>query len=111
MGDIQPKKLKEITVTELKSRLDKEVIFLLDVREDYEYEVANLGGTLIPLNKVANRSAEVPKDREVIVMCKMGGRSAKAIELLKEQGFENLVNLKGGITAWQNEIDPSMDTY
>ena len=111
MGDIQPKKLKEISVQELKSRIDLDKVFLLDVREDYEYEIANLGGTLIPLNKVANRSAEIPKYKEVIVMCKMGGRSAKAIELLQEQGFENLVNLKGGITAWQKEIDPSMDVY
>ncbi len=111
MGDIQPKKLKEITVQDLEIKLKEENIFLLDVREDYEYEIANLGGTLIPLNKVSNRSAEIPKDKEVIVMCKMGGRSAKAIELLQEQGFENLVNLKGGITAWQKEIDPSMDTY
>ena len=113
MGEVQPKQLSEITVQELESRLKNESksIFLLDVREDYEYEIANLGGTLIPLNKVVNRSEEIPKDKEVIVMCKMGGRSAKAIELLKAKGFSNLVNLKGGISAWQKEIDPGMDTY
>ena len=111
MGDIQPKKLNEITVQELATRLSQEEVFLLDVREDYEYEIADLGGVLIPLHKVVNRVSEIPKEMEVVVMCKTGGRSAKAIELLQEQGFDNLVNLIGGISAWQKQIDPSMDAY
>lgn len=111
MGDIQPKKLNEITVQELATRLSQEEVFLLDVREDYEYEIADLGGVLIPLHKVVDRVSEIPKEKEVVVMCKTGGRSAKAIELLQEQGFDNLVNLIGGISAWQKQIDPSMDAY
>ncbi len=111
MGDIQPKKLNEITVQELATRLSQEEVFLLDVREDYEYEIADLGGVLIPLHKVVNRVSEIPKEMEVVVMCKTGGRSSKAIELLQEQGFDNLVNLIGGISAWQKQIDPSMNAY
>ena len=111
MGAVKQESIKEISVQELKERLDKGAVELIDVREDYEYEIANLGGKLIPLNKVLSRSNEIPKDKEVVMMCKMGGRSKKAIELLQKEGFENLVNLKGGITAWQKEIDPSMTAY
>lgn len=111
MGNIEAKQLKEISVQELAHRLKENKVFLLDVREDYEYEIANLGGVLIPLNKVVNQVDQIPRDKEVVVMCKMGVRSAKAIELLSEQGFDNLVNLKGGITAWWKEIDSSMDVY
>ena len=111
MGNIEAKQLTEISVQELANRLKENEVFLLDVREDYEYEIANLGGVLIPLNKVIYQVDRIPKDKDVVVMCKTGGRSAKVIELLKKQGYENLVNLKGGITAWQQEIDPSMDVY
>lgn len=111
MGEVKQKLVREISVQELKEKLDKGAVELIDVREDYEYEIANLGGKLIPLNKVLSRSNEIPKDKEVVMMCKMGGRSKKAIELLRSEGFENLINLKGGITAWQKEIDPSMTTY
>lgn len=111
MGAVKQESIKEISVQELKERLDKGAVELIDVREDYEYEIANLGGKLIPLNKVLSRSNEIPKDKEVVMMCKMGGRSKKAIELLQKEGFENLINLKGGITAWQKEIDPRMTAY
>lgn len=111
MGDVKEAPIKEISVQELKAKMDSGALELIDVREDYEYEIANLGGKLIPLNKVLNRSSEIPKDKEVVVMCKMGGRSKKAIELLQKEGFENLINLKGGIMAWQKEIDPSMTAY
>ena len=111
MGAVKQESIKEISVQELKERLDKGAVELIDVREDYEYEIANLGGKLIPLNKVLSRSNEIPKDKEVVMMCKMGGRSKKAIELLQKEGFENLINLKGGITAWQQEIDSSMKAY
>ena len=84
---------------------------MLDVREDYEYDIANIGGQLIPLNQVVDRVLEIPNDRPVVVMCKSGGRSQNAIDLLKKEGFDNLINLKGGILAWQKEIDHNMDTY
>ena len=111
MGEVKQESIREISVQELKEMLDKGAVELIDVREDYEYEIANLGGKLIPLNKVLSRSNEIPKDKEVVMMCKMGGRSKKAIELLQKEGFENLINLKGGITAWQQEIDSSMKAY
>ena len=112
MGDIPQQKISEITATALSERMNGDkAVWLLDVREDYEYEIANLGGHLIPLNKIQSRSKEIPKDRDVVVMCKVGGRSQKAIEILQEQGFDNLVNLKGGIEAWRKTIDPSLSAY
>lgn len=112
MGEVKEKELPQIEVTELHQRIKAgDRPFILDVREDYEYRIAHIGGTLIPLNKVLSRAGEIPKDREVVVMCKMGGRSEKAIALLEKQGFHNLVNLKGGINAWQKEVDPLLATY
>ena len=112
MGEAKEKELPQIEVTELHQRIKAgDRPFILDVREDYEYRIAHIGGTLIPLNKVLSRAGEIPKDREVVVMCKMGGRSEKAIALLEKQGFHNLVNLKGGINAWQKEVDPLLATY
>jgi len=101
----------EITVQELQELKKADSIHLLDVREDYEYDIANIGGQLIPLNQVVDRVLEIPNDRPVVVMCKSGGRSQNAIDLLKKEGFDNLINLKGGILAWQKEIDHNMDTY
>lgn len=101
----------EMTVQVLSEKLHSKSIHLLDVREDYEYDIANIGGQLIPLNQVVDRKAEIPNDRPVVVMCKAGGRSQKAIDLLKKEGFDNLINLKGGILAWQKEIDSSLATY
>lgn len=111
MGEVKQESIREISVQELREKLANGAVELIDVREDYEFEIANLGGKLIPLNKVLSRSNEISKDTEVVMMCKMGGRSKKAIELLQKEGFENLFNLKGGITAWQKEIDPSMSAY
>lgn len=101
----------EITAPELKARLDMEPVFILDVREDYEYDIVNIGGHLIPLNQVADRQSEIPRDQQVVVMCKAGGRSQKAIDLLKKEGFDKLINLKGGILAWQKDVDPSLEVY
>jgi len=110
-GAVGQSSIREISVHELKEKMSLGTLELIDVREDYEYEIANLGGRLIPLNKVLSKSSEIPQDREVVIMCKTGGRSKKAIELLQKQGFNNLLNLKGGITAWQKEIDQSMTAY
>ena len=106
--------MDEITATELKQRLDRgDRLQIIDVREQKEYDVARLEGSkLIPLGEVVGRMSEIDPSRETVVHCKMGGRSAKAIEALKAAGFGGrLVNLKGGITAWSNEVDPSVPKY
>jgi sulfur-carrier protein adenylyltransferase/sulfurtransferase len=103
----------EIDVRELKRKMDaKENFFLLDVREPNEYQIGRIpGSTLIPLGEVPQRYQEIPKDREVVVHCKMGGRSAKAATFLRQQGFTNVKNLKGGILDWSDKIDPSVPKY
>ena len=106
--------MPEITATELKQRLDTgEDIQIVDVREANEVAVARLPNSIhIPLAQVLNRMAEIDPARETVVHCKMGGRSARAIEALKRSGFTgNLLNLKGGITAWSNDVDPSVPKY
>jgi len=107
-------KMQEITVTELKQRLDAgENIQIIDVRQPDEFAFAKIEGTkLIPLGEVLNRMDEIDDSKETVVHCKMGGRSAKAIEILRQAGFKgNLINLRGGITAWSNEIDPKVPKY
>jgi sulfur-carrier protein adenylyltransferase/sulfurtransferase len=106
--------LEEITATELKQRLDRgDDIQIIDVREPHEYEIARLPGTkLIPLSHVVNRMNEIDPARETVLHCKGGVRSAKAIEALKLAAFPGrLINLKGGITAWSNEVDASVPKY
>ncbi|MGH9902222.1 MAG: ThiF family adenylyltransferase, partial [Pyrinomonadaceae bacterium] len=106
--------MEEITATELKQRLDRgDDIQIIDVREPNEYEIARIPGTsLIPLGQVANRKDEIDEGRETVVHCKGGVRSAKAIEALTQAGYKGrLINLKGGITAWSNEVDPSVPKY
>ncbi|PYS81455.1 MAG: molybdenum cofactor biosynthesis protein MoeB, partial [Acidobacteria bacterium] len=107
-------KMEEITATELKQRLDRgDDIQIIDVREPHEYEIALIPGSrLIPLGQVLDRVSEIDAGRETVVHCKMGGRSAKAIETLQRAGFTGrLTNLKGGITAWSDEVDPSVPKY
>jgi adenylyltransferase/sulfurtransferase len=103
----------ETDVAELKRKMDaKEDFFLLDVREPNEYQIGRIpGSTLIPLGEVPRRYQELPRDKEIIVHCKMGGRSAKAAEFLRQQGFKNVKNLKGGILDWSDKIDPSVPKY
>lgn len=84
---------------------------LIDVREDFEYEVSNLGGTLIPLGGILIEADKVAKDKPVVVQCRSGKRSAAAIMQLEQLGYTNLYNLSGGILAWANEIDPNMNVY
>jgi molybdopterin/thiamine biosynthesis adenylyltransferase/rhodanese-related sulfurtransferase len=104
--------IPQLTVKELKARRDAgENVFLLDVREPYEYQIAQIGGTLIPQNDVPNRLAEIPRDREIIVHCRSGARSQKIAELLKQSGYKDVVNVAGGILAWADEIDPSVQKY
>ncbi len=103
----------ETDVTELKRKIDaKEDFFLLDVREPNEFQIGRIpGSTLIPLGEVPQRVSEIPRDKEIIVHCKMGGRSARAASFLREQGYTNVKNLKGGILDWSDKIDPSVPKY
>jgi adenylyltransferase/sulfurtransferase len=106
--------MQEITVTELKKRLDAgEDIQIIDVRQPDEYAFAKIeGAKLIPLGEVLSRMGEIDEEQETVVHCKMGGRSARAIEALQRAGFKgNLSNLVGGITAWSNEVDPKVPKY
>jgi adenylyltransferase/sulfurtransferase len=104
--------IPQMTAVELKKHLDnKDGIFVLDVREPYEYQVANIGAKLIPLGELPQRAGELDKDREIVVHCKSGGRSQKAAELLTQIGFKNVWNLAGGITAWSNDVDPKVPKY
>jgi adenylyltransferase/sulfurtransferase len=103
----------EITPVELKKKLDAgETPFVLDVREPNEYQINRIGGsTLIPLGELPRRYQELPKDREIVAQCKMGGRSAKAMDFLKSVGFTNVKNLKGGILEWIDKVDPTQPKY
>ncbi len=105
--------MKEKTVLELKEMMDNHEDFqLIDVREDFEYEMSNLGGTLIPLGGILIEADKIAKDKPVIVQCRSGKRSAAAIMQLEQQlGYTNLYNLQGGILAWAEEIDPTIQVY
>ena len=98
---------------ELKGRLDRrEDLFILDVRNPEEYQICRIpGSTLIPLPALPQRFGELDRDREMVVHCKSGMRSQKAIQFLRQQGFRKLKNLKGGILAWADRIDPSVAKY
>src|SRR5436190_2009222 len=102
--------MQEITVTELKQLIDnKEDFQLIDVREPSEFNAANLSGELIPLATVPSNVDKISKDKKVIVHCRSGKRSENAIRFLEaNHGFSNLYNLKGGILAYKNEIDNSL---
>lgn len=106
--------MEEITATELKQRLDNgDEIQIIDVREDNEVAIARIPNTVhIPLAQVLSRMDEIDPNRETVVHCKMGGRSARAIDALQRSGFTGkLINLKGGIIGWSNEVDPSVAKY
>lgn len=104
--------VEEITVEELKAKLDsKQDFFLLDVREEFEREICSLGGELIPLADLEDRQNELPRDKEIVVYCRIGGRSYAACELLLASGFQDVVNLKGGVLAWSDRIDSTLKKY
>jgi molybdopterin/thiamine biosynthesis adenylyltransferase/rhodanese-related sulfurtransferase len=107
-----PTSMTDITVEELKQRLDRgDDLFVLDVREPHEYQICNIGGYLIPLNDLPKRVNELDSSREIVVHCKMGGRSAKAADFLRQSGFTKVYNLTGGINAWAERIDPKVPKY
>ena len=106
--------MQDITATELKEALDSGAdIQLIDVRQPGEYAFARIeGAKLIPLGEIMNRKGEIDETRETVIHCKMGGRSARAIEALERSGFTgSMKNLVGGITAWSNEVDPNVPKY
>jgi sulfur-carrier protein adenylyltransferase/sulfurtransferase len=104
--------IPQITVSELKQRIDAgEAPFILDVREPFEYQIANIGGRLIPQGEVPQRLSEIDRDREIVVQCKSGGRSQRIAEFLKQAGYPKVVNLAGGIIAWSNEVDSTVPKY
>jgi adenylyltransferase/sulfurtransferase len=104
--------IPEITVEELKQRLDaKDDLFILDVREPHEYKICNLNGYLIPLNDLPKRVNELDPSKDMVVHCRSGGRSAKAVEFLRQAGFTKAKNLTGGILAWADRIDPKVPKY
>ena len=103
--------MKEISVIELKKKMDNNEDFqLIDVREDYEFENANIGGEFIPMGTITSAIERISKDKQVVIMCRSGRRSASVIDLLeKSYGFSNLYNLKGGILAYADEVDTTLD--
>jgi sulfur-carrier protein adenylyltransferase/sulfurtransferase len=106
--------MQEITASELKQLMDEGAdIQLIDVRQPDEYAFAKIeGAKLIPLGDIIRRMDELDETREIIIHCKMGGRSSRAIEALQQSGFKgNMRNLRGGITAWSNEVDPKVPKY
>src|ERR1700758_2947594 len=104
--------IPQMTVKELKRRLDAgEDVQLIDVREPYEYQIAQMGGKLIPQNEVPQRLSEIDPGREVVVHCRSGARSQRIAEFLKQNGYPRVANLAGGILAWSDEIDPNVQKY
>ncbi|MGA8304825.1 MAG: molybdopterin-synthase adenylyltransferase MoeB [Candidatus Acidiferrales bacterium] len=102
----------EITPRELKARLDRgDNLLILDVREPHEYQICNIGGYLIPLGDLSKRVNELDSSREIVAHCRSGKRSAEASEFLRQAGFRKVLNLKGGILAWSDEVDPSVPKY
>ena len=102
----------EISVQELKEWMDTGKDFvLIDVREPDEFAIANLGGKLIPLNSLSSHLAEFDPEAEIVVHCKVGGRSGMAVEFMRRNGLPKTRNLRGGIIAWSKEIDPKVPQY
>jgi adenylyltransferase/sulfurtransferase len=102
----------EVSATDLKSLLDRGEVTLIDVREPSEYRICQIpGAALIPLGELPRRVAEIDQSRPVVVHCKSGARSAQAVAWLRRQGFTDVRNMRGGILAWINEVDPSLPKY
>jgi molybdopterin/thiamine biosynthesis adenylyltransferase/rhodanese-related sulfurtransferase len=102
----------EITPRELKSRLDRgDDLYILDVREPHEFQISNLNGHLIPLGELPRRVHELDSSREIVAHCRSGKRSAEAVDFLRKAGFRKILNLKGGILAWSEDVDPRVPKY
>lgn len=106
--------MQEITATELNELIQSGAdVQLIDVRQPDENAFARIpGAKLIPLGDILRRMDEIDPTRDTVLHCKMGARSARAVDLLKQAGFTgNLRNLRGGITAWSNDVDPKVPKY
>jgi adenylyltransferase/sulfurtransferase len=104
--------IAQMSVKDLKQRMDQGAApVIIDVREPNEYQVCNIGGRLIPMNTVAERLSEIPRDKLVVLQCKSGMRSQRVAEFLVQNGYTHVANLAGGILAWATEIDPTMQKY
>ena len=105
--------MKSISVSELKAKQDaNEQIQLIDIREPWEVKVATIGGHNIPMGEILQRSGELKTDIPCVIHCRTGGRSSKIVQVLElHKGFENIYNLEGGINAWAEEIDQSLEKY
>jgi molybdopterin/thiamine biosynthesis adenylyltransferase/rhodanese-related sulfurtransferase len=108
-----PAGVPTISVRQLKTKMDmKEALTLIDVREPYEYEIARIDGSrLIPLGELETHVSELPRTGTLVLQCHSGGRSEHAVRILQEAGFENALNLVGGIDAWSVEVDPAVPRY
>jgi adenylyltransferase/sulfurtransferase len=106
-------RLPEMTPLELKAKLDAgEDIFVLDVREPHEYDIAKIPGTtLIPLGELPRRVGELDSTADIVIHCRSGVRSAKAQHILKDMGFSRVTNLSGGILQWSDDVDPTVAKY
>ena len=101
--------MKEISVDELNDLRNENADFqLIDVREAHEYALGNINGDHIPMNSVPENLNKISKDKQVVVMCRSGKRSANVVNYLEQNGYTNVVNLEGGIIAWSQEIDSSV---
>jgi len=105
--------IPQITPQELQVRIERgDDIFLLDVREPHEREICHIGGELIPKDLVAAHVQQLPRDKDIIVYCRSGGRSqAVAQELTSKHGFSRILNLSGGVLRWSDDLDPSVKKY
>jgi adenylyltransferase/sulfurtransferase len=102
----------EIRAEDLKQRLDAgENLFLLDVRDEFEFETSNIGGHLIPLAELPRRVNELDPGQKIVAVCKMGPRGAKAVQFLHKAGFNQVWNLTGGIHAWADKVDHGVRKY
>jgi adenylyltransferase/sulfurtransferase len=102
----------EMRAEDLKQRLDAgENLFLLDVRDEFEYETSNIGGHLIPLAELSGRVNELDATQKIVAICKMGQRGVKAVQLLQKAGFNQVWNLTGGIHAWSDRVDHGVRKY
>ena len=102
----------EMTVQQLKHRIDRgDAPYLIDCRDPHEHEFCNIGGELMPMATMPGRVGSLDASRETVVYCRSGIRSAAVVRLLRDSGFERAINLRGGILAWSDEIDPSVPKY
>src|ERR1035437_6065134 len=104
--------MKEITAIELKNLKDNKTDYqLIDVREEFELEICEIGGEHIAMSEVMDNLDKISKIKQVIIHCKSGARSGAICQALEANGFSNVYNLKGGIIAWANDVDKSLTKY